>query len=87
MHTVAFSPRAARVFRKLQKPVQARLQRAIDGLAETPRPPGCKKLSGADEIYRIHVGDYRLLYQVRDDELLVLIVDLGNRREIYGNTP
>jgi len=57
-----------------------RFRRAIQGLAENPRPPGCLKMQGNEELYRIRVG---YLYQVRDTVLLVLVVSIGNRREIY----
>ncbi len=60
-----------------------RFGRAIESLAENPRPPGCLKMQGNEELYRIRVGDYRILYQVRDSVLLVLVVSIGNRSEIY----
>ena len=55
----------------------------IDSLAETPRPPDAKKLQGFDNTYRIHVGDYRILYEIHDNILLVLIVEVGHRRRVY----
>jgi mRNA interferase RelE/StbE len=48
-----------------------------------PRPHGCSKLSGTQDIYRVRVGDHRIVYQVMDHRLLVLVVDIGHRREIY----
>ena len=59
------------------------LNPAILALAENPRPPGCLKLSGEESLWRIRVGDYRVVYQVQDAVLLVLVVKLGHRREIY----
>jgi mRNA interferase RelE/StbE len=56
---------------------------AILGLAGDPHPPGSKKLEGAGDLYRIRVGDYRVLYTVEHDRLVVLVVDIGNRRDIY----
>ena len=47
------------------------------------RPAGCSKLKGADDIYRVRIGDYRLLYQVRDDVLLVLVVSVRKREDVY----
>ncbi|MCE0483730.1 MAG: type II toxin-antitoxin system RelE/ParE family toxin [Methylacidiphilales bacterium] len=48
-----------------------------------PRSAGCVKLAGREELYRVRVGDYRTIYQIRDHELVVLIIDIGHRREIY----
>jgi mRNA interferase RelE/StbE len=61
----------------------SRLRSAIDGLQETARPPGCLKLAGEPDLYRIRVGPYRIIYQVKDETLTVLVVSIGHRREIY----
>ncbi len=60
-----------------------RLRAAIDALAEDARPSGCVKLAGAPDLYRIRVGDYRIVYQVQDTEQIVLVLSIGHRREIY----
>ena len=57
---------------------------AIGALAEEPRPTGSKKLRGAEGLYRIRVGDYRAIYRVEDDRRIVLVIDVGNRKDIYG---
>jgi mRNA interferase RelE/StbE len=59
-----------------------RIYRAVDGLRVNPRPPGCKKLQGRPD-YRIRVGDYRILYRVFNHELVVLVVDVDNRKDVY----
>ena len=82
-HRLLFSPAAVRDFRALPRDVQTRLKPRIDALANDPRPSGCRKLSGEDELYRIRVGDYRVLYAVRDQVLVVLVVRVGNRRDVY----
>ena len=57
---------------------------AIDGLAENPRPDGVKKLKGSEEdLYRIRVGDYRIIYEVYDIRLIVNVVAVAHRREVY----
>lgn len=56
---------------------------AILGLADDPRPQGCKKLRGESGSWRIRVGDYRVMYRIEDDVLLVLVVRVGHRREVY----
>jgi mRNA interferase RelE/StbE len=54
----------------------------IQGLRTNPRPPGCEKLSGEDK-FRIRQGDYRLLYEILDQDLIVTVVRIGNRRDVY----
>jgi mRNA interferase RelE/StbE len=83
MYRVHFAGRAERAFRKLSLEVQRRLDPAILALADQPRPPGCLKLSGQDSLWRIRVGDYRIVYQIQDEILLILVVNVGHRREIY----
>jgi mRNA interferase RelE/StbE len=84
---VAFSvqllPSAQRQLAKLDHPIRKRIAAAIDGLAEDPRPPGAKKLQGSDNIWRVRVGDYRILYEIHDRRALVLVVEIGHRREVY----
>jgi mRNA interferase RelE/StbE len=82
-YTVEFTPRAARDFRKLAPEVRRRIAPKIDALTRNPRPNGAEKIRGGDDLYRIRVGDYRVLYQVKDQRLLVLVVQMGHRREIY----
>ena len=65
------------------KRLRDRLQDAIGGLASNPRPPGCLKMQDEDRLYRMRVGDYRIIYQIQDAVLVVLVVQIGNRREIY----
>ena len=65
------------------KRLRDRLRDAIGGLADNPRPPGCLKMQGEDALYRVRVGGYRILYQIQDAVLTVLVVQIGNRREIY----
>ncbi len=74
---------ALRALLKLDKPVRRRVQTAIDRLSDDPRPAGARALAGRHGALRIRVGDYRIVYEVHDDELLVLVIDLGHRREIY----
>jgi mRNA interferase RelE/StbE len=59
-----------------------RIISAIRGLASEPRPPGAKKLSGQDR-YRIRQGNYRILYTIEDEKLIVCVVRVGNRRDVY----
>lgn len=80
---IAWADAASRSFRKLPKPQQQRLAKAVDGLQAEPRPSGVEKLKAEENLYRIRVGDYRIVYQIQDQELLVLILRVGDRKDIY----
>ena len=82
-YRIEFAPKAQRDFRALDGSVRGRIARRIDSLAENPFPSVIKKLAGEDELYRLRVGDYRMLYQVQGKVLVVLIVGVGHRREVY----
>jgi mRNA interferase RelE/StbE len=82
-YTIKFSRRAERDFRDLPKSVQLKLVPKIDSLADEPRPRGVKKLEGEEELYRIRVGDYRVIYQVQDKALIVLVIKIADRKEVY----
>lgn len=74
---------ARREIGKLTESARAAVQFAIDGLAVDPRPPGARELAGSPVRYRIRVGDYRVIYEVRDETLLILVVKVGHRRNVY----
>ena len=82
-YQVAFAPAGARDVRKLPPSVQARVMKTVAKLAETPRPRGSRKINGSEDVYRIRVGDYRVLYTISDDVLIVLVVRVRHRREVY----
>lgn len=82
-YEVKFRPQAWRQFRKLPRQVQEKLKAPIDALAGEPRPAGCRALAGQEGLWRIRVGDYRIIYQIEDERLVVLVVRLGHRREVY----
>jgi mRNA interferase RelE/StbE len=63
--------------------LKARLDEAIGSLATDPRPPGCRKLAGTSDRYRIRVGEYRIVYRVDDGKVTVLVLLIGHRREVY----
>jgi mRNA interferase RelE/StbE len=82
-YRIEFKPRAARDFQALAKDAQRRIRPRIDALSANPRPPGCKKLQGSPNRYRIRVGAYRVIYGVREDVLLVLVLRVGQRSTVY----
>lgn len=82
-YRIELSPAAVRQLRKLDNNARRRIQAAIELLADQPRPAGAKKLVGGDGEWRVRTGDYRIVYEIRDDVLLVLVLAVGHRREIY----
>lgn len=81
-YRVEVSRSAAKAVTSLDKPVRRKILAAIDSLSGNPRPAGCKKMAG-QETWRIRVSDYRIVYEIHDQILLVTVVDVGHRREIY----
>jgi mRNA interferase RelE/StbE len=82
-YRIEVAPVAIRQLRRLDRAAQRRVQAAIELLAEKPRPSGAKKLVGGEGGWRVRTGDYRLVYETHDDVMLVLVVAVGHRREIY----
>lgn len=82
-YRIDVAPAAVRQLRRLDSQARRRVQAAIELLAEQPRPSGSKKLVGGDGEWRVRTGDYRIAYEVRDDVLLVLVVAVGHRRDVY----
>jgi mRNA interferase RelE/StbE len=82
---VRLVPAAERQLKKLQAQVRNVIIPVIKGLASDPRPQGAKKLKGAEDIWRVRKGNYRILYQIHDDELVVLIVRIDDRKQVYKN--
>ena len=81
-YSIEIKKSAAKEIEKLPKTMMLRVLEKIKGLSSEPRPLGCKKLSG-DEKYRIRVGNYRILYSIENEMLVVYVVKVGHRREIY----
>ena len=83
--SVVLAPAARRQLAALPADIQRRIGRVIDGLAAQPRPRGAKLLAGRpdERIWRIRVGDHRVLYEILDGELVVLVAAIGHRREVY----
>ena len=81
-YRIEVRPAALRALRKIHPDDRQRIQGAIALLAQEPRPPGATSLRGRDGI-RVRVGDYRIIYTVQDEVLLVVVVSLGHRKEIY----
>ena len=83
-YVVEFSPAARRQLRKLDPPILKRILRRIEKLEKQPRPKSAKKLQGSSEpLYRVRESDYRIVYSIEDDRLIVLVVRIGHRGEVY----
>ena len=82
-YKIEFTKGAVKQLKKLPPDIRERIELKIQDLAVNPRPDGVKKLQSELLLYRIRVGDYRVIYQIQDDILLVTIVKAKHRREIY----
>ena len=83
MYEVVLLEKAIKQLTKLPHKDANMIAARIDKLQENPYPNGCKKLQGYDEVYRIRQGNYRILYEVFEDILIVKIIKVGNRKDIY----
>lgn len=82
-YRVIVKPSAAKVIRKLDRTTQRRIIRLLERLAEFPRPEGIVKMQGDDNLWRARIGDYRVIYEIHDDRLVVLVLRVGHRRDVY----
>lgn len=80
---VALTPAAAKALAAFDKPTRVRLAAAIDALANEPHPHGSIKLTGGAGEWRIRVGEYRIVYEIHGGRLLVLVIRVAHRREVY----
>ena len=82
-YQIEISARAAKQLKKLSSEIRERINHKILELAENPRPSGVVKLENTDNKYRIRVGNYRVLYEIEDYVLIVKVVRVGHRRDVY----
>ena len=85
-YRIEFSHRAAKAYRVLPEDMRRRIEPKIDALAENPRPHGERKIEGQETAFRLRVGDYRIVYEVHDRALIVMVMIVGHRREVYRRT-
>ena len=81
-YRIIFRKSVAKDLRRIPKQGVRRILATIESLSFEPRPEGSEKLSGREK-YRIRQGDYRIIYEIHDDELIVVVVKVGHRREVY----
>ena len=82
-YKIEVSRTAEKQLKKLSKPNQIRIVKRIQQLSIDPFPEGSRKLAGFDDIYRVRVGDYRVLYSVDNGKVLIIVLKLGHRKDIY----
>ena len=82
-YRITLAPPAARQLRKFDPDVRRRIQAALELLAVEPRPPAATRLVGGAGEWRVRTGDYRIVYEINDDQLLVLVLRMGHRRDVY----
>jgi len=82
-YKVELSNSAEKALFKIPKKMLTKVTSALEGLAYNPRPQGCKKLSGYEDVYRIRIGDYRVIYEIHDEIILVKVLKIGHRRDVY----
>ena len=81
-YRIDYAPAAAKQLRKFDREIYVRIRPVIDALANDPRPSGCTMLT-VEKRYRIRVGDFRIVYEIHDSRLLVLVVGIGHRSSVY----
>ncbi|MBI1318128.1 MAG: type II toxin-antitoxin system RelE/ParE family toxin [Candidatus Hydrogenedens sp.] len=82
-YRIEWKSSALREFRKLPANVRDSVRCRIEGLADEPRPSGCKKLSGIQGVFRVRDGDYRILYEIEDEAIVIVILRVRHRGESY----
>lgn len=82
-YSVLLAPPAERQLKALAEATQKRIITRLKTLQYNPRPQGIKKLAGEDDLYRVREGSYRIIYTIQDKELIVLVVKIGDRKEVY----
>jgi mRNA interferase RelE/StbE len=82
-YVITFARSARRDLERLERTLAHRILTRIEELSAEPRPTGCRKLQGGNDLWRIRIGDYRVVYSVDDDRRLVDVVAVRHRREVY----
>ena len=82
-YKIEISRTAEKQLKKLPRDDQRRIARAMVELGDNPRPPGSRKLTGYDDVYRVRVGMYRVIYSVSGRKLIVIILKIGHRKDVY----
>lgn len=82
-YAIEYGPGVEKDMLRLPRAVVARVDKAILALADEPRPHGCKKLAAHKNLYRVRVGDWRIVYEINDDHRIIIVMIVGHRRDVY----
>ncbi len=82
-YRIEWATGAQHAVESLPRDVARRIYARVDSLASNPRPNGCQKLQGGDNEYRVRVGDYRIVYAIEDKAILVIVLRVRHRRDVY----
>ena len=82
-YRIEVSATAEHQIRKLPRADQVRVVRVGQALSTDPRPPGCRKLSGYDDVFRVRISRYRVLYSIEHRRLVIVMLKIGNRKDVY----
>lgn len=82
-YSVTIKASAKKELASLPKPIIIRIIEAIEALATNPRPNGVRKLTGTNDLYRVRIADYRIVYRIEDDRLIIEVVRVAHRKEVY----
>ncbi len=84
-YNIEWKHSASKELKKLPKSRIAKVITAVEGLAENPFPSGSRKIVGAEHTYRMRIGDYRIVYSVEFDKLVIIVIKVGHRKDVYKN--
>ena len=82
-YAVFITRKAQKELESVPSPLCDRIEHEIQGLSDNPRPPGCRKLHGAERHWRLRVGDYRFLYEIDDSSKTLTVFKIGHRSDVY----
>ncbi|MEW6237115.1 MAG: type II toxin-antitoxin system RelE/ParE family toxin [Candidatus Omnitrophota bacterium] len=82
-YTLIIKPAPDRVLESIVKPLRSRILKRIASLSNNPRPAGVKKLKGVENRWSLRMGNFRIIYEIHDDRLVILVIDIDHRRQVY----
>lgn len=82
-YDIIIKPAAEKSMDRIPKSDRSRIADALEGLRNNPRPPGVLKMSGGENLWRIRIGDFRVVYEIHDDRLIVLVLRVAHRKDVY----
>jgi mRNA interferase RelE/StbE len=83
LYQLIIKEKAIKQLSRIPAKFAAKIDELIQQLASEPRPAGCKKLQGYENVYRVRYSDYRVLYIINDNNLIIEVIQIGNRRDVY----